>query len=363
MTSSSRSPAIKRILSELKQLHNEPDPHFVANPLDDNLFEWHFTVRGPVDTPFEGGIYHGRILLPPEYPFKPPSIIFLTPNGRFRVNEKICLSVTGFHPEFWRPAWGIRTVLLALLSFMPTRAEGAVGALEVGDEGRRKEARISPLWTCPQCKIPNGTLLPPLPPRPPPPAAGGAGAQDGAGAGAGATGGGQGDGSTAKKGSGDAEAEAARELISMMRMDYEGESRKEGGEAGDGAAEAAAGQQQQGPSARPTPAAPSTPTPESATSVPSPSPAAGVTAHAGPAQTSTSQPPRAHTASAPAPARPVPVPAPAPTPTLPPQPPTRPSPSSGPSPGLRPETELVILDVLIAAVVAALGVLVVRVAV
>lgn len=44
----------------------------------DNLFEWHFTVRGPPDTEFEDGRYHGRIILPPEYPMKPPSIILIT---------------------------------------------------------------------------------------------------------------------------------------------------------------------------------------------------------------------------------------------------------------------------------------------
>lgn len=44
----------------------------------DNLFEWHFTVRGPADTDFDGGIYHGRILLPVDYPMKPPSVILLT---------------------------------------------------------------------------------------------------------------------------------------------------------------------------------------------------------------------------------------------------------------------------------------------
>lgn len=44
----------------------------------DNLFEWHFTIRGPEDTPFHGGIYHGRILLPSEYPMKPPNILLLT---------------------------------------------------------------------------------------------------------------------------------------------------------------------------------------------------------------------------------------------------------------------------------------------
>ena len=44
----------------------------------DNLFEWHFTIRGPADSEFDGGVYHGRIILPPEYPMKPPSIILLT---------------------------------------------------------------------------------------------------------------------------------------------------------------------------------------------------------------------------------------------------------------------------------------------
>ena len=27
--------------------------------------DWHCTIRGPVDTEFEGGLYHARIVLPP----------------------------------------------------------------------------------------------------------------------------------------------------------------------------------------------------------------------------------------------------------------------------------------------------------
>jgi ubiquitin-conjugating enzyme E2 J1 len=95
----------------------------------DNLFEWHFTLRGAPGTDFEGGRYHGRILLPSDYPFKPPDIILLTvraspstlttasfvfnvlccvcvqPSGRFAVNEKICLSISSFHPKNWQPSW------------------------------------------------------------------------------------------------------------------------------------------------------------------------------------------------------------------------------------------------------------------
>ena len=35
-------------------------------------------MRGPPDSCFENGIYHGRVLLPMEYPLKPPDIIVLT---------------------------------------------------------------------------------------------------------------------------------------------------------------------------------------------------------------------------------------------------------------------------------------------
>jgi ubiquitin-protein ligase len=31
-----------------------------------------------VESAFEGGRYHGRILFPVDYPFKPPNILFLT---------------------------------------------------------------------------------------------------------------------------------------------------------------------------------------------------------------------------------------------------------------------------------------------
>lgn len=52
--------------------------------IQENLFEWHFTIRGPPGTDYEGGRYHGRILLPPEYPMKPPSIVILTVSERIK---------------------------------------------------------------------------------------------------------------------------------------------------------------------------------------------------------------------------------------------------------------------------------------
>lgn len=82
--------AVKRLMREACELSKPTDEYF-ARPLEDNLFEWHFTVHGPPTSEYEGGVYHGRILLPTEYPMKPPNIILLTvKNITLFINQKEC---------------------------------------------------------------------------------------------------------------------------------------------------------------------------------------------------------------------------------------------------------------------------------
>jgi ubiquitin-conjugating enzyme E2 J1 len=97
-------------MQELRELQKTPSADYTAAPLENNLFEWHFTIRGPPDSDFTHGIYHGKIFLPPEYPFKPPDFLLLTPNGRFEVGKKICLSISGYHPETWQPSWSSKVL-------------------------------------------------------------------------------------------------------------------------------------------------------------------------------------------------------------------------------------------------------------
>lgn len=78
----------------------------------------HYVVKGPEKTPYEGGFYHGKLIFPGEFPFQPPSIYMTTPNGRFKVNTRLCLSISDFHPDTWNPAWSVSTILTGLLSFM-----------------------------------------------------------------------------------------------------------------------------------------------------------------------------------------------------------------------------------------------------
>ncbi|KAE8708821.1 Ubiquitin-conjugating enzyme E2 J1 [Hibiscus syriacus] len=138
-----KNPAVKRILQEVKEMQSNPSDDFMSLPLEENIFEWQFAIRGPRDSEFEGGIYHGRIQLPAEYPFKPPSFMLMTPNGRFETHTKICLSISNHHPEHWQPSWSVRTALVALIAFMPTSPNGAVGSLDYKKEERHALAIIS----------------------------------------------------------------------------------------------------------------------------------------------------------------------------------------------------------------------------
>ncbi|KAH9854046.1 ubiquitin-conjugating enzyme/RWD-like protein [Lenzites betulinus] len=154
--------AVKRIMQEARELANDPCTDYAAAPLEDDIFEWHCTIRGPAGTEFEGGLYHFRILLPSEYPFRPPAIMMLTPNGRFELNTKICISFTNYHEELWQPAWGVRTAIIGLQGFFPLKGTAAtgVGAIEYPSAERKRLAALSRDWICPRCNCPNIEHLP-----------------------------------------------------------------------------------------------------------------------------------------------------------------------------------------------------------
>ena len=144
----------------------DPSDDFVANPVKDDMFCWHFTIRGPPDTEFEGGLYHGIIKLPMSYPNRPPNIMFLTPNGRFDINMDICLSMTKYHKEEWQAAWTIRSMLEAIIAFFPVREDhDAIGALESSAENRKYYAKQSIKYKCDICG-PIAKILKPIEKKP-----------------------------------------------------------------------------------------------------------------------------------------------------------------------------------------------------
>nr|XP_032836743.1 ubiquitin-conjugating enzyme E2 J2 [Petromyzon marinus] len=137
--------ATQRLKQDYLRIQRDPVPYVSAEPLPSNILEWHYVVRGPEKTPYEGGLYHGRLLFPREFPFKPPSIYMVTPNGRFKCNTRLCLSISDFHPDSWNPAWSVSTILTGLLSFMVERG-ATLGSIDTSDYTKRQLAAQSGLF-------------------------------------------------------------------------------------------------------------------------------------------------------------------------------------------------------------------------
>lgn len=137
--------AQKRLTKEYRTISANPPPYIIAKPNEENILEWHYIITGPDNTPFAEGQYHGILRFPAEYPFKPPSISVITPNGRFACNTRLCLSMSDYHPDTWNPAWSVTTILTGLLSFM-TGDETTTGSINTSENVKRRLAKESKNW-------------------------------------------------------------------------------------------------------------------------------------------------------------------------------------------------------------------------
>lgn len=137
--------SIHRLRKEFLTISRSPPSHITARPLSSNILTWYFILSGPSSTPYASGIYLGRLTFPSAYPYKPPAVYVLTPQGRYKPDTKLCLSMSDFHPETWSPAWSVGAVLTGLLTFMLLDEE-TVGSVTTSVAEKRRLARESHAW-------------------------------------------------------------------------------------------------------------------------------------------------------------------------------------------------------------------------
>ncbi|KNE57966.1 hypothetical protein AMAG_04797 [Allomyces macrogynus ATCC 38327] len=104
----STTPAVRRLMWDLKELQADPLEHVVASPLEGNLYEWHVNLVGPADLAsvcpaMAGSVWHMVIKFTDSYPSKPPSVV-------------LCSSIPGhFNVMGARPADGFFPVCMVML--------------------------------------------------------------------------------------------------------------------------------------------------------------------------------------------------------------------------------------------------------
>lgn len=125
MASLTSHPNLRRLIKDISNIIKSPltehNIHYLHS--EDNLLEGHALIFGPSDTIYANGCYFFKFEFPSEYPFSPPTVIYLTNNGKTRFNPnlyrngKVCISVLNtWRGEQWTSCQTISSILLSLLS-------------------------------------------------------------------------------------------------------------------------------------------------------------------------------------------------------------------------------------------------------
>ncbi|KAH3901878.1 probable Ubiquitin-conjugating enzyme E2 13 [Saccharomycodes ludwigii] len=128
----------KRIIKETERLVSDPVPGIQATPNEDNLRYFQVKMRGPIQSPYENGIFKLELFLPDEYPMEPPKVRFLTKIYHPNIDRlgRICLDVL---KNNWSPALQIRTILLSIQALLATPNPNDPLANDVAEEWIKNE--------------------------------------------------------------------------------------------------------------------------------------------------------------------------------------------------------------------------------
>ncbi|XP_045118357.1 ubiquitin-conjugating enzyme E2 G2 [Portunus trituberculatus] len=123
--------ALKRLMTEYKQLTLNPPEGIIAGPTnEENFFEWEALIVGPEGTCFECGVFPAKLIFPPDYPLSPPKMQFTCEmfHPNIYSDGRVCISILhapGDDPmgyetsaERWSPVQSVEKILLSVVSML-----------------------------------------------------------------------------------------------------------------------------------------------------------------------------------------------------------------------------------------------------
>lgn len=119
--------AKKRLIKDVSSIYKTPlnDQGIYYIHDDSDMLKGYAMIIGPKDTPYENGYYFFKFTFPHNYPTYPPTVTYMTNDGRTRFNPnlyrngKVCVSVLNtWKGEGWTSCQTIRTILLTLVTLL-----------------------------------------------------------------------------------------------------------------------------------------------------------------------------------------------------------------------------------------------------
>ena len=140
--------ALGRINKELKNITKDLPDNCSAGSEED-LYNWHATITGPSDTPYEDGIFVLKIKLPENYPFAPPKVWFTTKIYHCNINLNGAISIDILKDK-WSTALKISTILVSITSLLsdPNLDDPLIPEIaRIYKEDKEKHDRNAKEWT------------------------------------------------------------------------------------------------------------------------------------------------------------------------------------------------------------------------
>ncbi|TQS32232.1 hypothetical protein Golomagni_07459 [Golovinomyces magnicellulatus] len=111
----------KRIAKEYAEISQTPPDGFsVSLPPSDSLHSWHVTLAPPAESIYHPGKFGILLTLPTDYPFRAPTVKFITriyhPNVTNDETGSVCLAL--LKSENWKPSTKIAAVLDAMRNLL-----------------------------------------------------------------------------------------------------------------------------------------------------------------------------------------------------------------------------------------------------
>eukprot|EP00088_Acartia_fossae_P053547 TRINITY_DN6107_c0_g1_i16.p1 TRINITY_DN6107_c0_g1~~TRINITY_DN6107_c0_g1_i16.p1 ORF type:complete len:394 (-),score=36.60 TRINITY_DN6107_c0_g1_i16:295-1476(-) len=138
----------KRLMHDLSGLQR--DEGVMAKPLDSALYHWQATIKGPVGSPYEGGLFYLYLKVPFSYPFNPPEVRFLTKIFHPNVSRHGDIGIDSIQKSIWVSALTLNKVLLSIQSLLTDPYCEVCMEQDIGDlylKDRKAFDSVARSWT------------------------------------------------------------------------------------------------------------------------------------------------------------------------------------------------------------------------